>query len=77
MGLGAEAARGPVSDHAKVERFHFETREELVERIGVTYVRPKAIVNGRRGVSTNTALRLEGLTLVTNDTREFGRVKGL
>lgn len=35
---------------------------EFAKRIGVSYVRLNAIVNGRRGVSTNTALRLERAT---------------
>lgn len=32
------------------------------DRIGVSYVRLNAIINGRRGVTPNTALRLEQAT---------------
>lgn len=35
---------------------------EFAKRIGVSYVRLNAIVNGRRGVTSNTALRLERAT---------------
>jgi addiction module HigA family antidote len=35
---------------------------EFAERIGVSYVRLNAVVNGRRGVTPNTALRLEQAT---------------
>jgi antitoxin HigA-1 len=34
------------------------TQSELAERIGVSYVRLNEIVNGRRGVTPSTALRL-------------------
>jgi antitoxin HigA-1 len=34
------------------------TQAKLAERIGVSYVRLNAIVNGRRGVTPSTALRL-------------------
>lgn len=34
------------------------TQTELAERIGVSYVRLNEIVNGRRGISPSTALRL-------------------
>ena len=35
---------------------------EFAERIGVSYERLNALVNGRRGVTPNTALRLEQAT---------------
>ncbi len=35
---------------------------EFADRIGVSYVRLNAVVNGRRGVTPNTALRLERAT---------------
>jgi antitoxin HigA-1 len=35
---------------------------DLANRIGVSYVRLNAIINGRRGVTPNTALRLEQAT---------------
>lgn len=35
---------------------------DFAERIGVSYVRLNALVNGRRGVTPNTALRLEQAT---------------
>jgi addiction module HigA family antidote len=34
------------------------TQKELAERIGVSYVRLNEIVNGRRGITPSTALRL-------------------
>lgn len=34
------------------------TQAEFAERIGVSYVRLNEIVNGRRGISPSTALRL-------------------
>lgn len=34
------------------------TQAELAQRIGVSYVRLNEIVNGRRGISPSTALRL-------------------
>ena len=34
------------------------TQAELAERIGVSYVRLNEIVNGRRGITPSTALRL-------------------
>ncbi len=34
------------------------TQAELADRIGVSYVRLNEIVNGRRGISPSTALRL-------------------
>jgi antitoxin HigA-1 len=34
------------------------TQAELAERIGVSYVRLNEIINGRRGVTPSTALRL-------------------
>lgn len=34
------------------------TQTEFAERIGVSYVRLNEIVNGRRGISPSTALRL-------------------
>ncbi|MBA2713927.1 MAG: HigA family addiction module antidote protein [Rubrobacteraceae bacterium] len=34
------------------------TQKEFAERIGVSYVRLNEIVNGRRGVTPSTALRL-------------------
>lgn len=38
------------------------TQSEFAARIGVSYVRLNALVNGRRGVTPNTALRLEKAT---------------
>lgn len=38
------------------------SQTEFAERIGVSYVRLNAIINGRRGVTPNTALRLERAT---------------
>ena len=38
------------------------SQTEFAKRLGVSYVRLNAVVNGRRGVSTNTALRLERAT---------------
>jgi antitoxin HigA-1 len=35
---------------------------EFAERIGVSYVRLNAVINGRRGVTPDTALRLERAT---------------
>jgi len=37
------------------------TQTELAERIGVSYVRINQLVNGRRGMTPDTALRLEKL----------------
>jgi addiction module HigA family antidote len=34
------------------------TQAELAERIGVSYVRVNEIVNGKRGITPSTALRL-------------------
>jgi antitoxin HigA-1 len=34
------------------------TQAELAERIGVSYVRLNEIINGRRGITPSTALRL-------------------
>jgi antitoxin HigA-1 len=34
------------------------TQAELAERIGISYVRLNEIINGRRGVTPSTALRL-------------------
>jgi len=34
----------------------------FAKRIGVSYVRLNAVINGRRGVTPNTALRLEHAT---------------
>lgn len=36
-------------------------QKELAERIGVSYVRVNELVNGRRGITPDTALRLERL----------------
>ena len=38
------------------------SQSAFAERIGVSFVRLNAIVNGRRGVTPNTALRLERAT---------------
>jgi addiction module HigA family antidote len=38
------------------------SQAEFAERIGVSYVRLNAVVNGRRGVTPDTALRLERAT---------------
>lgn len=38
------------------------SQTEFAKRIGVSYVRLNSIVNGRRGVSPDTALRLERAT---------------
>lgn len=38
------------------------SQTEFAERIGVSYVRLNGLVNGRRGVTPNTALRLEQAT---------------
>ena len=38
------------------------SQTEFAERIGVSYVRLNAVINGRRGVTPNTALRLERAT---------------
>jgi antitoxin HigA-1 len=35
---------------------------DFAQRIGVSYVRLNSIINGRRGVTPNTALRLERAT---------------
>ena len=35
------------------------TQRDLADRIGVSYVRLNEIINGRRGVTPDTALRLE------------------
>lgn len=37
------------------------TQTELAERIGVSYVRVNELVNGRRGVTPDTSLRLSRL----------------
>jgi len=37
------------------------TQKELAERIGVSFVRVNELVNGRRGMTPDTALRLEAL----------------
>jgi addiction module HigA family antidote len=41
------------------------TQTELVERIGVSYPRINEIVNGKRGVTPDTALRLSQLFRTT------------
>lgn len=38
------------------------SQTEFAERIGVSYVRLNAVINGRRGVTPDTALRLERAT---------------
>ena len=38
------------------------SQADFAERIGVSYVRLNSVVNGRRGVSSDTALRLERAT---------------
>lgn len=38
------------------------SQREFAQRIGVSYVRLNALVNGRRGVTPDTALRLERAT---------------
>jgi addiction module HigA family antidote len=38
------------------------SQTDFARRIGVSYVRLNAIINGRRGVTPNTALRLEQAT---------------
>jgi len=38
------------------------TQTDFAERIGVSYVRLNAVINGRRGVTPDTALRLERAT---------------
>jgi antitoxin HigA-1 len=38
------------------------SQAEFAERIGVSYVRLNAVINGRRGVTPDTALRLERAT---------------
>jgi antitoxin HigA-1 len=38
------------------------SQKEFAHRIGVSYVRLNSIVNGRRGVTPDTALRLERAT---------------
>jgi addiction module HigA family antidote len=38
------------------------TQTEFALRIGVSYVRLNAVINGRRGVTPDTALRLERAT---------------
>src|SRR5690606_34546860 len=38
------------------------TQKDFAARIGVTYVRLNEIINGRRGVTPDTALRLERAT---------------
>lgn len=38
------------------------SQTEFAEQIGVSYVRLNAIINGRRGITPNTALRLERAT---------------
>jgi antitoxin HigA-1 len=38
------------------------TQADFAERIGVSYVRLNAVINGRRGVTPDTALRLERAT---------------
>ena len=43
------------------------SQTEFADRIGVSYVRLNAIVNGRRGVTPNTALRLERATAMDAD----------
>ena len=43
------------------------TQTDFAQRIGVSYVRLNAIINGRRGVTPNTALRLERATGMTAD----------
>src|SRR5688500_8152821 len=43
------------------------TQKDFAERIGVSYVRLNEIINGRRGVSPDTALRLERATGMTAD----------
>jgi addiction module HigA family antidote len=37
------------------------TQTELAERIGVSYVRVNELVNGKRGITPDTALRLSKL----------------
>lgn len=43
------------------------TQAELAERIGVSYVRLNEIVNGRRGITPSTALRLAKALRTTPD----------
>lgn len=43
------------------------TQAAFAKRIGVSYVRLNAIINGRRGVTPDTALRLEQATGMTAD----------
>ncbi len=38
------------------------SQAEIAKRIRVSYVRLNAVINGRRGVTSNTALRLEQAT---------------
>ena len=38
---------------------HEMTQVDLAERMGVTYQRVNEILNGKRGISADTALRLE------------------
>jgi len=40
---------------------HGITQRDVAERLGISYVRLNEIVNGRRGVTPDTALRLERL----------------
>ena len=44
------------------------SQAELAERIGVSYPRVNEIINGKRGVTPDTALRLSN-EVVRNDTR--------
>jgi antitoxin HigA-1 len=43
------------------------TQAELADRIGVSYVRLNEIVNGRRGITPSTALRLSKALQTTPD----------
>lgn len=43
------------------------TQASFAERIGVSYVRLNAIINGRRGVTPDSALRLERATGMAAD----------
>lgn len=43
------------------------TQTDLAERIGVSYVRVNELVNGRRGMTPDTALRLSKLLGTTPD----------
>ena len=51
----------PQAPYATVQFFQTSSQAELAEKIGVSYPRINELVRGKRGVTPDTALRLEQL----------------